>query len=147
MAWPELVSGPASDAPPGPLTVARPLQVGGADVGELRLHFPEVVPLSPREQMQLSREQVGLLKIRHAETGIEIERVEHPVLRFTAPLWGGHHGTVWIWGKRGRPVALAIQSVLACAVPVIPKTVWVTSPLMSAPNPSPSMPITQLGAS
>lgn len=34
-------------------------------------------------------------------TGAEIERVEHPVLRFTAPLWGGHHGTVWIWGKRG----------------------------------------------
>src|SRR5207253_360435 len=39
-----------------------------------------------REQMQLSREQVALLKIRHAETGAEIERVEHPVLRFTAPL-------------------------------------------------------------
>ncbi len=49
-----VVSGPASEAPPGPLTVARPLQVGGADVGELRLHFPEVVLLSPREQMQLS---------------------------------------------------------------------------------------------
>ncbi len=59
-----------------------------------------------REQMQLSREQVALLKIRHAETGAEIERVEHPVLRFTAPLWGGHHGTVWIWGKHGRPVAV-----------------------------------------
>ncbi|HLQ47262.1 MAG TPA: hypothetical protein VK137_21135 [Planctomycetaceae bacterium] len=59
-----------------------------------------------REQMRLSREQVGLLRLQHAETGAEIERVEHPVLRFTAPLWGGHHGTVWIWGKRGRPVAV-----------------------------------------
>ena len=59
-----------------------------------------------REQMRLSREQVGLLRVQHAKTGAEIERVEHPVLRFTAPLWGGHHGTVWVWGKRGRPVAV-----------------------------------------
>ena len=59
-----------------------------------------------RDQMRLSREQVGLLKFQHAKTGAEIERVEHPVLRFTAPLWGGHHGTVWVWGKRGRPVAV-----------------------------------------
>ena len=59
-----------------------------------------------REQLQLSRDQVALLRIQHAESKAEIERVEHPVLRFTAPLWGGHHGTVWIWGKRGRPVAV-----------------------------------------
>ena len=59
-----------------------------------------------REQLQLSRDQVALLRIQHAETRAEIERVEHPVLRFTAPLWGGHHGTVWVWGKRGRPVAV-----------------------------------------
>ncbi len=59
-----------------------------------------------REQLQLSRDQVALLHIHHAETKAEIERVEHPVLRFTAPLWGGHHGTVWVWGKRGRPVAV-----------------------------------------
>ncbi len=59
-----------------------------------------------REQMRLSREQVGLLRLQHAKTGAEIERVENPVLRFRAPLWGGHHGTVWIWGKHGRPVAV-----------------------------------------
>jgi diguanylate cyclase (GGDEF)-like protein len=49
-----VVAGPAPDGPPGPLAVGRPLQVGGADVGELRLHFPEPVQLTPREQMQLS---------------------------------------------------------------------------------------------
>ncbi len=49
-----VVAGPAVDGPPGPLAVARPLQVGGADVGELRLHFPVPVKLNPREQMQLS---------------------------------------------------------------------------------------------
>src|SRR5262249_55966980 len=43
-----------------------------------------------------------------------------------------------------RPVALAIQSVWARAVPVIPRTVCVISPLMSPPDPSPSMPMTQL---
>src|SRR5262249_27020805 len=43
-----------------------------------------------------------------------------------------------------RPVALAIQSVWARAVPVIPRTVCVISPLMSLPDPSPSMPMTQL---
>ena len=59
-----------------------------------------------REQLQRSRDQVALLRLQHAETKAEIERVEHPVLRFTAPLWGGHHGTVWVWGKRGRPVAV-----------------------------------------
>ena len=55
-----------------------------------------------REQLQLSRDQVALLRVQHAESKAEIERVEHPVLRFTAPLWGGHHGTVWVWGKRGQ---------------------------------------------
>lgn len=59
-----------------------------------------------REQLQLSLEQVAPLRLQHAETGAEIERVAHPVLRFTAPLWGNHHGTVWVWGKRGRPAAV-----------------------------------------
>ncbi|TXT33791.1 MAG: hypothetical protein FD138_1794 [Planctomycetota bacterium] len=59
-----------------------------------------------REQLQVSLEQVAPLRLQHAETGAEIERVAHPVLRFAAPLWGNHHGTVWVWGKRGRPVAV-----------------------------------------
>ncbi len=59
-----------------------------------------------REQLQRSRDQVAQLRVQHAQSGVAIERVEHPVLRFTAPLWGGHHGTVWIWGTRGRPVAV-----------------------------------------
>ncbi len=47
-------AGPAPDLPADPPIVARLLQVGGAPVGELRLHFPIPVQLSPREQMQLS---------------------------------------------------------------------------------------------
>src|SRR5438874_6133023 len=49
-----VVAGPAEDGPPGPSTMSRPLQVGGAAVGELRVHFSESVDLSAREQMQLS---------------------------------------------------------------------------------------------
>ena len=35
-----------------------------------------------------------------------IERVPHPILRFGAPMFGNHHGALWIWGTRGRPVAV-----------------------------------------
>src|SRR3989440_548475 len=49
-----IVAGPGPDGPVGPRTEVRILQVGGAEVGELRLHFPVPRELSPREQMQLS---------------------------------------------------------------------------------------------
>ena len=39
--------------PPG-CVITRPLLVGGAEVGELRIHFPRPVELSSREQMQLA---------------------------------------------------------------------------------------------
>jgi predicted signal transduction protein with EAL and GGDEF domain len=44
------------DAPPRPprCVITRPLLVGGAKVGELRIHFPSPVELSSREHMQLS---------------------------------------------------------------------------------------------
>ncbi|MEK6257411.1 MAG: hypothetical protein AABP62_02230 [Planctomycetota bacterium] len=59
-----------------------------------------------REELQISLEQVAPMRLQHAVTGAEIERVAHPVLRFGAPLFGNHHGTLWVWGKRGRPVAV-----------------------------------------
>jgi diguanylate cyclase len=48
-----VVAGPAGDQPAGGAEV-RALQVGGAEVGELRLHFPVPRELAPREEMQLS---------------------------------------------------------------------------------------------
>ncbi len=65
-----------------------------------------------REELQVSLEQVEPMRMQHATTGAVIERVTHPVLRYAAPLWGGHHGTLWIWGKRGRPVAVLEMSLM-----------------------------------
>ncbi len=59
-----------------------------------------------REELQFSLEQVATMRLQHTGTGAEIEQVAHPVMRFGAPLFGNHHGTVWVWGKRGRPVAV-----------------------------------------
>ncbi len=59
-----------------------------------------------REELRLALEQVAPIRLANAETGVEIERIDHPVFRHSAPLWGGHHGTVWVWGKCGRPVAV-----------------------------------------
>ncbi|MBC8115096.1 MAG: hypothetical protein H7062_12000, partial [Candidatus Saccharimonas sp.] len=82
------------------LAQEKPADKSTAPVGE-----SEEVKFS-REQLRLSLEQVELFRLQHAESGAEIERIANPVLRFTAPLLGGHHGTVWVWGKRGRPVAV-----------------------------------------
>lgn len=65
-----------------------------------------------REELQISLEQVAPMQLRHITTEAIIERVEHPVLRYTAPLWGGHHGTLWLWGKSGRPMAVLEMSLV-----------------------------------
>jgi hypothetical protein len=65
-----------------------------------------------REELQVSLEQIAPMRMQHTETGAVIERVEHPVLRYASPLWGGHHGTLWVWGKRGRPVAVLEMSLV-----------------------------------
>lgn len=65
-----------------------------------------------REELQVSMDQIAPLRLQYIQSGVAIERVEHPILRYGAPLWGGHHGTMWIWGKRGRPVAVLEMSQL-----------------------------------
>ncbi len=57
-------------------------------------------------ELQAALEQVAPVRIKFVKTGMPIERGDKPVFRHTAPLWGGHHGTVWIWGQRGRPAAV-----------------------------------------
>ena len=59
-----------------------------------------------REELQVCLDHVAPMKLQHAETGAVIERVPNPVLRFGAPMFGNHHGALWIWGQRGRPVAV-----------------------------------------
>jgi hypothetical protein len=58
------------------------------------------------EELQICLDHVAPMKLQHAETGVVIERVANPVLRFGAPIFGNHHGTLWVWGQRGRPVAV-----------------------------------------
>ena len=59
-----------------------------------------------REELQVCLDHVAPMQLQFAKTGEVLERVAHPVMRFGAPLFGNHHGTLWIWGKRGRPVAV-----------------------------------------
>ncbi len=59
-----------------------------------------------REELQVCMDHVAPMKLQHAETGAVIERMPNPVLRFGAPMFGNHHGALWVWGKRGRPAAV-----------------------------------------
>lgn len=59
-----------------------------------------------REELQVCLDHVAPMKLQHAETGAVIERMPNPVLRFGAPMFGNHHGALWVWGKRGRPAAV-----------------------------------------
>ena len=58
------------------------------------------------EHLQIARANTALFRIQYAETKEDIERVENPVLRYTEPVRGPTQGTVWLWGREGRPVAV-----------------------------------------
>lgn len=58
------------------------------------------------KHIKIARANAALFRIQYAETGEEIERVENPVLRYTEPVRGPTQGTVWLWGRKGRPVAV-----------------------------------------
>jgi hypothetical protein len=58
------------------------------------------------EHIKIARANAALFRIQDAETGEDIERVENPVLRYTEPVRGPTQGTVWLWGRKGRPVAV-----------------------------------------
>ncbi len=58
------------------------------------------------EQMKIARTNVTLFRIQDVETGADIERIENPVLRYAEPVRGPTHGTVWLWGRKGRPAAV-----------------------------------------
>lgn len=58
------------------------------------------------EHIKIARANTALFRIQYAETEEDIERIENPVLRYTEPVRGPTHGTVWLWGRQGRPVAV-----------------------------------------
>ncbi|TXT32347.1 MAG: hypothetical protein FD138_2071, partial [Planctomycetota bacterium] len=58
------------------------------------------------EQIKAARANTALFKIQDAESGAEIERVENPVLRYAEQSRGNTRGTVWLWGRKGRPAAV-----------------------------------------
>lgn len=58
------------------------------------------------DELGTARDNVALISILDVETGSEIERVENPVLRYTEPVRGKVSGTLWVWGKKGRPAAV-----------------------------------------
>ncbi|MBW3539062.1 MAG: hypothetical protein KY476_02215 [Planctomycetes bacterium] len=58
------------------------------------------------EQIKTARANAAIISIQDAESGSEIERVEKPVLRYTEPVRGNVYGTLWVWGRKGRPAAV-----------------------------------------
>ncbi len=58
------------------------------------------------EQITAARENAAIISIQDAESGSEIERVEDPVLQYTEPVRGNVYGTLWVWGRTGRPAAV-----------------------------------------
>ena len=58
------------------------------------------------EQIKTARANTALFRFQDAATGAEIERVENPVLRYTEPVRGNMYGTLWVWGRKGRPAAV-----------------------------------------
>jgi len=57
------------------------------------------------EFLKAARANAAIFRIQDAKTGEVIERVENPVLRYTEPTRVDAQGTMWIWGRKGRPVA------------------------------------------
>lgn len=65
-----------------------------------------------REQAQAERLRAEALRrakdIRVvAEDGSPITLIEQPVLRFGEPTRGNEDGSLWVWGKKGRPLVMA----------------------------------------
>lgn len=58
------------------------------------------------EFLKAARANAALFTIQEAKTGKEIERVENPVFRYKEIARGSAQGTVWIWGRKGRPAAV-----------------------------------------
>lgn len=58
------------------------------------------------EQIGIARANAAIISIQDVDSGSAVERVEDPVLRYTEPVRGNVYGTLWVWGRKGRPAAV-----------------------------------------
>jgi hypothetical protein len=58
------------------------------------------------EYARISRVKTAALRFEDVETGAEIKRVEDPIFRYTEQVRGPAQGVMWVWGRKGRPVAV-----------------------------------------
>ena len=58
------------------------------------------------EFLKAARANIALITIQQAKTGAKIDPVENPVFRYKDLARGSAQGTVWIWGRTGRPAAV-----------------------------------------
>lgn len=58
------------------------------------------------EFLKIARANLALFQIHYVESEKEIEPVENPVMRYTEPVRGPTQGTMWVWGRKGRPAAV-----------------------------------------
>lgn len=66
----------------------------------------ETAPPNATEMARLkaAEDHVRRLELRDAD-GEQIELIDHPLLKYADPARVNSNGTVWAWGKMGRPVA------------------------------------------
>ena len=64
------------------------------------------LPSEVADYLKIARAQTEQVRLQDAETGADIERVENPVYRYSEPVRGIVHGTMWVWGRKGRPAAV-----------------------------------------
>jgi hypothetical protein len=58
------------------------------------------------EYARISRANTAILRFEDLETGAEIERIENPIFRYSEQVRGPAQGVMWLWGGKGRPVAV-----------------------------------------
>ena len=63
-------------------------------------------PLSKEDSLKVLTAAADNVEIKLAEDDKLVERFEKPVYRYTDPVRKFQDGTLWAWGKKGRPVAL-----------------------------------------
>jgi hypothetical protein len=58
------------------------------------------------EHLKAARANIAIISIQDVESGSEIECVEDAVFSYTEPVRGNVYGTLWVWGREGRPAAV-----------------------------------------
>lgn len=70
-------------------------------------HGQEAEQLSKADSLKVLTSAANSVEIKLSESGKLVERFEKPAYRYTDPARKFQDGTLWAWGKHGRPIALA----------------------------------------